>query len=82
MGLLKSIKAIFEGWERIDKKDIPDWVDKAYWKWWEKLPIKPYYMTKHFVGKTFVYRVRHGQAEQGSAPILGWYRKKRKIKEN
>jgi len=72
--------AIFEGWEKINEKDVPEWVNKAYWKWDRKLPTHPYNMTKHFVGKTFVYRVRHGMGAQGEAPIIGWYRKLRNKK--
>ncbi|MEX0920047.1 MAG: hypothetical protein WDZ69_00510 [Candidatus Pacearchaeota archaeon] len=73
MGLWKGIKAILEGWERIDNP--PEWVLKAYYEWERKLPTHPYNMTKHFVGRTFVYRVRHGMGAQGEAPILGWYKK-------
>lgn len=79
MGLLKGIKAIIEGWRKI--KNPPKWVWKAYGKWESKLPTHPYNMTKHFVGKNFVYRVRHGMGNQGEAPIIGWYRKK-KLKKN
>ncbi len=75
MGLWKRIKAILEGWERIDNP--PKWVWKAYNKWERKLSTHPYNMTKHFVGKTFIYRVRHGMGGQGESPIIGWYRKKK-----
>jgi hypothetical protein len=81
MGLWKSIKAILEGWEKINEKDVPEWVWKAYNKWERKLSTHPYNMTKHFVGKTFVYRVRHGQGAQGEAPIIGWYKKLRNKKD-
>ena len=79
MSLLESIKAFFESWEKIDSP--PKWVLKAYSKWEGKLPTHPYNMTKHFVGKTFVYKVRHGMERQGEAPIIGWYKKLKK-KEN
>ena len=79
MGLWKSIKAILEGWEKIDNP--PEWVWKAYNKWERKLPTHSYNMTKHFVGKTFVYRVRHGMGAQGEAPIIGWYRKLKNKKD-
>jgi hypothetical protein len=69
----KSIKAILEGWERINNP--PEWVLEAYYRWKRKLRTHPYNMTKHFVGKTFVYRVRHGMGAQGEAPIIGWYKK-------
>lgn len=79
MGLWKSIKAILEGWEKIDSS--PEWVWKAYNKWERKLPTHPYNITKHFVGKTFIYRVRHGMGTQGEAPIIGWYRKLKNKKD-
>jgi len=75
MSIRNGIKAILEGWRRIDEKDLPKWIDKAYNKWEGRLPTHPYHMTKHFVGKTFVYRVRHGCGRQGEAPIIGWYKK-------
>lgn len=53
MGFWKGLKAISEGWEKIDNP--PKWVLKAYQKWERRLPTHPYNMTKHFVGKTFVY---------------------------
>ena len=73
----KSIRAFFEGWEKIDEKDVPKWVGKAYFKWERRLPTHPYNMTKHFAGNTFVYRVRHGMGMQGEAPIIAWYVKKK-----
>ena len=75
MSLLKTIQAKIEGWKKINNP--PEWVRKAYYKWNKKLPTHPYNITKHFVGKTFVYRVRHGIGSQGEAPIIGWYMKKR-----
>jgi len=61
----------------MEEDEVPEWVSKAYWRWWRRLPTKPYNMTKHFVGKTFVYKVVHGMGPQGVAPILGWYKKKK-----
>jgi len=78
MGLWKSIKAFLEGWRRLDSP--PKWVLRSYQRWERKLPTHPYNMTKHFVGKTFIYRVRHGMGAQGEAPIIGWYRKLRRKK--
>ncbi len=75
MGLWKSIKAIFEGWKKIENP--PKWVLGAYTKWQSKLPTHPYNMIKHFVGNNFTYRVRHGMGGQGEAPIIGWYKKSR-----
>ena len=75
MNLIGGIKVWLEGWESIDEKDVPQWVNEAYGKWERKLGIHPYNMTKHFVGKTFVCRVRHGMGNQGEAPILGRYGK-------
>ena len=75
MGLLNTIKAKLEGWRKMEHP--PKWVEKAYIKWVGKLPTHPYNMTKHFKGKTFIYRVRHGMGAQGEAPIIGWYKKKR-----
>ena len=80
MSLVSGIKAWLEGWERISEKKVPRWVWKVYKKWEGRLPTHPYNMTKHFVGKTFIYRVRHGMENQGEAPILGWYRKLRNKK--
>lgn len=76
MSLIGWIKATLEGWEKIEEP--PSWVWNAYHKWERRLGTHPYNMTKHFVGKTFVYRVRHGMGMQGEAPIIGWYRKLRK----
>lgn len=73
--IFKSVKAWMEGWRLI--RTIPRWVDKAYDRWNVKRGVRPYNKTKHFVGKTFIYRVRHGMGMQGEAPIIGWYRKKR-----
>lgn len=76
MEILKSFVSDFVSsfkiWKEIDHP--PRWVLRAYEKWNARLGTRPYNMTKHFVGKTFVYRVRHGQGMQGEAPILGWYR--------
>ncbi len=78
MSFIDGIKAFLEGWRKIDYP--PKWVKRVYHKWEKRLATPPYNMTKHFVGKTFVYRVRHGMGGQGEAPILGWYKKLRKKK--
>tara|TARA_Y100000310_G_scaffold289466_1_gene315868 strand:- start:3224 stop:3451 length:228 start_codon:yes stop_codon:yes gene_type:complete len=75
MGLIGRIKASLEGWKEIDEP--PKWVLKAYYKWESRLGVHPYNLTKHFFGKNFVYRVRHGMGNQGEAPIIGWYKKKK-----
>lgn len=80
MGIIKSIKAKLEGWKKIDNP--PEWVQEAYNKWKRKLSTHPYNMTKHFVGKSFIYRVRHGIGSQGQAPIIAWYKKLRRSKSN
>ena len=77
MSITGFIKSRLEGWRKIDESKLPGWIGKAYSTWERKLPTHPYNMTKHFVGKTFVYRVRHGIGAQGEAPVIGWYRKKR-----
>lgn len=83
MGIIKNILHTMEvklfGWEKIEEP--PKWVLKAYDRWERRLPTHPYNMTKHFKGKTFVYRVKHGMGEQGSAPIIGWYRIERLDKD-
>lgn len=75
MSLIGRIKAFLEGWREI--KDPPKWVWKAYHRWERKLPTHPYNMTKHFVGKNYIFRIRHGIGMQGEAPIIGWYVKKK-----
>lgn len=62
-------------WRKINYP--PSWVKKAHEKWKRKLPTHPYNMRKVFVGKTFLYKVKHGQGMQGEAPAR-WYIKKRK----
>ena len=76
MSITGAIKSRIQGWRKIDK--IPNWLDESHEKWSHNLRTHPYNMTKHFVGKTFVYRVRHGMGRQGEAPVLGWYKKLRK----
>lgn len=75
MGLWKSIKLFFKGWKRIENP--PKWVLKKYDGWKRKLETHPYNKTKHFFGKNYTYKVRHGKGAQGEAPILGWYKRKR-----
>ncbi len=65
-------------WRKIKHKDIPRWVDRAYIKWEMRLSVRPYNVTKYFVGKNFIYKVKQGQGLQSEAPIIGWYRKKRR----
>ena len=73
--LLKEVRKNLTFWILI--KRPPRWVLKAHHKWKDKLPSQPYDMTKHFVGKNHIYKVRHGTGRQGEAPIIGWYVKKR-----
>lgn len=75
MSIIGFIKSRLSGWRAI--KEPPKWVEKAYSNWWTRLPIRPYNKMKHFVGKNFIYRVRHGQGLQGEAPIIGWYIKQK-----
>ena len=79
MSITGAIKARIQGWKKID--EIPYWLNESHIKWSHKLRTHPYNRTKHFVGKTFVYRVRHGMGRQGEAPVLGIYKKLRKIKK-
>jgi len=63
-------------WQKIE--ELPDWVSTAYNRWESRLNTHPYNMNKHFVGKEYIYRIKHGMGEQGEAPIIGWYKKLRK----
>jgi len=47
----------------------------------DKINNTLYNMTKYFVGKTFVYRLRHRMGRQGEALVIGGYKKlgRRKI---
>lgn len=84
MGFLSGLKSFFKSGHRVREwseiKEPPKWVWKAYFRWERRLPTRPYNMTKHFVGKTFIYRVRHGMGPQGYAPVIGWYKQKKRNK--
>lgn len=73
------------GWETLAYGDtkgepIPKWVEKAYWKWWNKLKTRPYGKVKYFHGKNFVYKIVCKSDVQGGSYY--WYRKlKKKINQ-
>ena len=71
--IIKIIR-IFEIWEKIDT--LPKWVRRAALRWELKLGHRPYDLTKHFVGKTYVYRIKYKTIEQGKVSER-YYRKKR-----
>ena len=72
---MREVKRTFTFWKII--KEPPKWVEAAHERWKDKLPTAPYNMTKHFVGKNHIYKVIHGMLEQGQAPVLNWYIKKK-----
>mgnify|MGYP001560531294 CR=1 FL=1 len=70
----RDIKRTFIFW--IPIRNPPKWVWKVYNNWERKLQTHPYDMTKHFVGKNYIYKVFCETIEQGRVE-LHWYRKKR-----
>jgi len=62
-------------WEAMD--EAPQWVSNAHAKWKARTNKSLQNRTKYFKGSSFVYRVEHGAASQGSAPIIGLHKKSR-----
>ena len=70
----REIKRKFTFWERVD--DVPKWVHSAAERWESKLAHRPYDLTKHFVGRNFIWRIYYRTIEQGRVSEE-YYRKKR-----
>lgn len=64
-------------WSTLTEDQFPDWVKRAA----DKFELhysngRPYDVTKHFVGRTFVYRVFYEAAGQGQVE-RHYYKKKK-----
>lgn len=65
------------GWELLEtgkwgRDTAPKWVIRAANKHMDKTARRPYNQTKHFVGRTFVYRVYFKMVAQGTIDIVIW----------
>lgn len=95
MGLLNFIKDLFKDdgvdinvgqeWELLETDDdgndmAPRWVIKALNNYEQRCVGRPYNHVKHFVGRTFVYKVYFKMISQGHVEPIIWRKLKRKKK--
>ncbi len=94
MGLIKFIKGIFKDdgsgvyvgpeWEFLEAGEkrgpdpVPRWVVKAIDKYLSSRPRQPYNEFKHFVGRTFIYKVYFKTVAQGYVEEYVWRKLKKK----
>jgi hypothetical protein len=81
MGIFDWLFNFGNSWEEIS--DPPKWLEKKVIQYWDSYPKRhgcsPYNQTKHFYGKTFVYKVYYKTVAQGQF-IPVYYQKLRKHK--
>ena len=69
----REIRRKFTFWVGVN--DVPKWVHSAAEHWESKLGHRPYDLTKHFVGRTFIWRIHYRTIEQGKVSEE-YYRKR------
>jgi len=78
--LLRKILDFLNGhnWIRLSDEDVPSWVKKAEQRFYKRCAPRPYWVTKHFVGKNNVYKVYYESYSQGQCIPQFWVKKRRK----
>ena len=56
---------------------LPKWAWAYYRRWKSRLSTHPYNLSCYIKGNHMLYKVVHGQGNQGEAPITGIYAKRR-----
>lgn len=69
-------KMLFNNYKKIEGKEIPSWVRKAFWKSIPGPNSRPPSFVTYFKGKTFKYKVIY--EEKGTDVKVNFYRKFRR----
>lgn len=72
--IFRELRRTFTYWHEVD--NVPPWVHNAKRKWIKTVHHCPYDMTKHFKGKTFIYKIYFKTIAQGQYKEI-YHRKKR-----
>ena len=75
--ILKIKKCKKSSWKKLDKNEIPSWVERASHKFHSKYPVKNHDKRKDFKGKYYLYRVHYQKSAHGRIKEE-FYRKKLK----